>query len=308
MVKLDLVNKTLLCILVAVLVACIILMVTKKNQEGFENEDPLMEKLNQYFPEVSNDERDQMYTDLKDSLDDTCKTDLEKDFDINNWVPKTNIPPSGPRIDMSQYIPKSAIPPEKVCPPQKEIDYSEYVKKSTLPPTQKCPPCISPKVKVSAGLCKKCPPCPACPPPKPCPRMECPEPAPCPKVECPKCSEIKYIKVPTVITRTIKVDSANNVVSEEVNEEEKTPEPVIKNQSLFNAVSKMMQSSRDNTTQAPATHQATTTTQVPSTTIAEVISTTTVPQTTRQNNKTKFQNCKTPGLNSEFKSYGIYGL
>lgn len=302
MVKLDLVNKTLLCILVAVLVACVILMVTKKKKEGFEDEDPLMSKLNQYFPEVSNEERDQMYADLKDSLDDTCKTDLEKDFDINNWVPKTNIPPAGPRIDMSQYIPKSAIPPEKVCPPQKEIDYSEYVKKSTLPPAQKCPPCISPKVKVSAGLCKKCPPCPACPPPKPCPRMECPEPEPCPKVECPKCSEIKYIKVPTVITRTIKVDSANNVVSEEVNEEEKAPVPVTtKGPSLLNTVSNMLQVSRNNSNQAPASTQA------PTTTIDEVIATTTIPQTTRQANKTDFQNCKTQGLNSEFKSYGVYG-
>ena len=45
-----------------------------------------------------------MYAELKDSLDDTCKSDMEKNFDINNWVPKTNIPPPGPRIDMSQYI------------------------------------------------------------------------------------------------------------------------------------------------------------------------------------------------------------
>ena len=306
MVKLDLVNKTLLCILVAVLVACVILMVTKKKQEGFEDEDPLMSKLNQHFPELSNEARDQMYADLKDSLDDTCKSDLEKDFDKNNWVPKSAIPPAGPRIDMSQYVSKSAIPPEKVCPPQKEIDYSEYVKKSTLPPAQKCPPCISPKVKVSAGLCKKCPPCPACPPPKPCPPMTCPEPEPCPKVECPKCSEIKYIKVPTVITRTIKLDGANNVVSEEVNEEEKAPIPVTtKGPSLLNTVSNMLQASRNNSNQVPATTQAPT--QAPTTTIAEVIATTTVPQTTRQANKTAFQNCKTPGLNSEFKSYGVYG-
>jgi hypothetical protein len=142
--------------------------------------------------------------------------DLE--IDRSQWVPKSNIPPAGPRIDMSEYVKKSSIPPEKVCPPQKEIDYSEYVKKSTLPPTQKCPPCISPKVKVSAGLCKKCPPCASCPPPQRCPELQCPEPKPCPKVECPKCDEIKYIKVPTIITRTVKVDASNNVISEQVEE------------------------------------------------------------------------------------------
>ena len=299
MAKLDLVNKTLLFILVAVFVACVVLMMTnKKTKEGFADEDPLMEKLNQYFPEVSNEERDQMYAELKDSLDDTCKTDIEKNFDINNWVPKTNIPPAGPRIDMSQYVPKSAIPPEKVCPPQKEIDYSEYVKKSTLPPAQKCPPCISPKVKVSAGLCKKCPPCPACPPPKPCPRMECPEPKPCPKVECPKCSEIKYIKVPTVITRTIKVDSANNVVSEEVAEVKKAPEPVMKTQSLMNKVQEMISAK-------PTTP---TTTVVPEASIGEVATNTTIPKATRQANKEKQEKCATVGLNSDFKKFGIYGL
>ena len=302
MPKLDLVNKTLLCILVAVFVACVVLMMTnKKHKEGF-TDDALMEKLNKYFPEVSNEERDSMYAELKDSLDNTCKTDIEKNFDIHNWVPKTNIPPAGPRIDMSQYVPKSAIPPEKVCPPQKEIDYSEYVKKSTLPPTQKCPPCISPKVKVSAGLCKKCPPCPACPPPKPCPRVECPEPKPCPKVECPKCSEIKYIKVPTVITRTIKVDSSNNVVSEEVAEVEKAPEPVMVKPSVIDKVKSAL-TPKTITPQTTAVNNV-----VPEASIGEVETTTTIPKATRQANKEKQANCKTVGLNSDFKKFGIYGL
>ena len=78
MPKLDLVNITLLCILVAVSVACVILMITnKKQKEGF-TDDTLMEKLNQYFPEVSNEERDAMYAELKDSLDDTCKSDMKR--------------------------------------------------------------------------------------------------------------------------------------------------------------------------------------------------------------------------------------
>jgi len=59
-------------------------MTNKKSKEGFTDDDALMEKLNQYFPEVSNEERDAMYAELKDSLDDTCKTDIEKNFDNLN--------------------------------------------------------------------------------------------------------------------------------------------------------------------------------------------------------------------------------
>jgi hypothetical protein len=224
--------------------------------------------------------------------------DVEPQIDRSQWVPKSNIPPAGPRIDMSQYVKKSSIPPEKVCPPQKEIDYSEYVKKSTLPPTQKCPPCISPKVKVSAGLCKKCPPCPSCPPPQRCPEVQCPEPKACPKVECPKCSEIKYIKVPTIITRTIKVDKDDKVISEEVEENPvATREPKKK------------------------VARTTTTTPEPKSFLSRIFSpketepsvveeeeSTEIPMETRIENKKKAESCSVVGLNSEFKKFGIYGL
>jgi hypothetical protein len=213
--------------------------------------------------------------------------DVEPQIDRSQWVPKTNIPPAGPRIDMSQYVKKSSIPPEKVCPPQKEIDYSEYVKKSTLPPTQKCPPCISPKVKVSAGLCKKCPPCPSCPPPQRCPEVQCPEPVPCPKVECPKCSEIKYIKVPTIITRTIKVDKDDKVISENVEEKEESHPATTKGPSMLNKVGRMFH-------KAPATTMP--------------VETSEIPMTTRMENKKKAESCSVIGLNSDFKKFGIYGL
>ena len=128
------------------------------------------------------------------------------------------------KVDLSKYVLKTSIPPEKVCPPRPDIDYSKYVLKSTLPPSRKCPPCICPKVKVSAGLCKKCPPPPKCPEPEPCPAQKCPDvnpcPAdltcpdvkPCPKTECPQLHKIKYIKVPVVITRTI--DAQGKVISQ----------------------------------------------------------------------------------------------
>ena len=140
-----------------------------------------------------------------------CTVNKATDRDLYRMKTTEDIP--GPRINLDDYVKKSSLPPEKVCPTLPEIDMSAYVKKSTLPPAQKCPECICPKVKVSAGLCRDCPPCPACPAPQPCPVKECPAPPPCPVKECPKCSDVKYIKVPAVITRTVVVDQNNNVLS-----------------------------------------------------------------------------------------------
>jgi len=182
-----------------------------------------------------------------------CTVSVAEDRD--KYVSKTDVPPPGPRIDLSQYVKKSAIPPAPVCPPTPTIDLSAYVKKSTLPPNEKCPPCIAPKVKVSAGLCRECPPPPPCPAPEPCPSCNCPPPAPCPTLkECTKCEEIRYLKVPTIITKTVMVDEKGNVISQKIDS--------------------------GSTTTAPATTTATTT---PITTSANTIPTTTqqaIPTTT----------------------------
>jgi hypothetical protein len=137
--------------------------------------------------------------------------------DRDKYVSKSEMELPGPRIDLSQYVKKSSIPPQTVCPPQQEIDYSQYVKKSTLPPNEQCPPCIAPKVKVSAGLCRECPPAPSCPPPERCPEVKCPPQPPCPVITCRPCDEIKYIKVPTVITKTVMVDTNGNILSQQTN-------------------------------------------------------------------------------------------
>lgn len=159
---------------------------------------------------------------------DEGKCVVAKAEDRDKYISKSDIPEPGPKIDLSQYVKKSSIPPEKVCPPQKEIDYSQYVLKSSLPPPQKCPACVCPKVKVQAGLCRKCPPPPKCPPPQPCADVKCPEPKPCPARErcpepepCPSPQEkvrydIKHIKVPVVITKVVTVDEKGNKISEEV--------------------------------------------------------------------------------------------
>ena len=154
--------------------------------------------------------------------DGKCTVNVADDRD--KYISKTDVQPPGPRIDLSQYVKKSAIPPAPVCNPTPTVDLSAYVKKSTLPPTEKCPPCISPKVKVSAGLCRECPPAPPCPAPEPCPSCNCPPPAPCPtQKECIKCDEVRYIKVPTVITKTVMVDQNGNVISQQIDSGSTTP-------------------------------------------------------------------------------------
>lgn len=105
-----------------------------------------------------------------------------------------------------------------------KVDYNKYVLKESIPPVRQCPPCVCPKVSVSAGLCKKCPPPPKCPEPERCPEVKCPDQVPCenelscpipqacpPPPTCPEpkpCKKpltkfkdrIKYIKVPTFIS------------------------------------------------------------------------------------------------------------
>lgn len=138
--------------------------------------------------------------------------------DRDKYILKSAVPePKCPGVDMSKYVLKSSIQPEKICPPPKEIDYSRYVLKSTIPPAQKCPPCICPKVKVSAGLCKACPPPPkaSCPEVKPCPNQKCPEPKPCPVSQPPeKCHSVKYIKVPLVLKKTVQVNERGEIINE----------------------------------------------------------------------------------------------
>jgi hypothetical protein len=279
-------TKVLLVIVAILVVLCAILSIMNKKTstvEGFYNEDAAIAGVHQSLDGMSDEELKKTITAMKERLVKYgLLPDSEMEIDRSQWVPKSQIPPAGPRIDMSQYVKKSSIPPEKVCPPQKEIDYSQYVKKSTLPPSQKCPPCIAPKVKVSAGLCKKCPECPKCPPPQRCPTVTCPEPKPVEQKECPKCSEIKYIKVPTIITRTIVKDANNNVVEET---EETKQAPTV-----------------------PVTTKATTTT-VPTTTEPVVVEEEEmeIPVVTRKQNETNSGTCNAYGLNSAFKRFGIYG-
>jgi len=134
--------------------------------------------------------------------------------------------PVAPDFDITQYVKKTEVNEMVKCP---EVpDMRDFVLKSSIPPASKCPSCICPKVKVSAGFCKKCPePKDICPKPAPCgveqckniikcppcpvlpkqPPLKCPAPQPCPTPppckeggrcppnQCPKC---KYYGIKTV--------------------------------------------------------------------------------------------------------------
>lgn len=286
-------TKALLVIVAILVVLCAVLSIMNKKsptQEGFYDEETVVDGVYQDLDNMNDEELKKTITAMKERLVKYgLLPDNEMEIDRSQWVPKSQIPPAGPRIDMSQYVKKSSIPPEKICPPQKEIDYSQYVKKSTLPPSQKCPPCIAPKVKVSAGLCKKCPECPKCPPPQRCPTVTCPEPKPVEEKECPKCSEIKYIKVPTIITRTIVKDANNNVVEETEETKQAPTVPVT-----------------TNATVDTRPRRRTPTTSVTSTTepVEEVMK---IPANTRKQNEDNSSTCNAYGLNSAFKRFGVYG-
>ena len=302
--KLDITN-IILSLLGFILVLCFILLLTDKKQENF---DPVMDAIQAQIKNENPEQLKQTIQSLQQRLIDygyapdlknyIKKTELNQNSgkclvttaeDRDKYISKSDTPMPGPRIDLSQYVKKSSIPPEKVCLPQPTIDLSAYVKKSTLPPNEKCPPCISPKVKVSAGLCRECPPAPPCPAPEPCPAYNCPPPEPCLQAkECRKCDDVRYIKVPTLITKTVTVDQNGNIVSQKVESGTPTPTPT----------------PTPTITYAPQTTQ-----QIPSTTFPTIAYTqnntaTTLAQTLSDDNNlynTSF--CPSSNLNSKFSEY-----
>lgn len=355
------ITNVILTLLGITLILCFVLNIMDKlpnsNIETFDQNDPVINAIQSQLQNQTPDQLKNTIQTLQQRLIDygyapnlnnyVTKTELSPNSgkcivdvaeDRDKYISKSDVPSPGPRIDLSQYVKKSSIPPAPVCPPAQEIDYSQYVKKSTLPPHEKCPPCIAPKVKVSAGLCRECPPPPACPVPEPCPQLRCPEPAPCPTLgKCRPCDEIRYIKVPAIITKTIIVDSYGNVVSQNIDSGNAVPTQAPQNlellqesqatqsniipqntqaqQSLMNSLfgytnvteAALMPSATTTTTQPnfmPSTTTTTTTTQpnyvMPSTTLAQTLGKVTY-------NKDTKSFCPSPDLNSEFKSYGIYG-
>ena len=334
----------LLALLGISLILCYILMLIKDNEKSVEPfTDPVLEAIQEQLKDESPEQLKGTVKALQQRLIDygyapdvntfVKKTELGPNDgkcivataeDRDKYISKSDIPSPGPNIDLSQYVLKSSIPPEKVCTPHPEIDYSAYVLKSTIPPPTRCGPCIAPKVKVSAGLMRGCPPPPACPEtkrcpekncpqPEPCPaQQKCPEPAPCPtQKECEPCDAVRYIKVPAVITKTVTVDTNGNVISQKIDSGNTNP-----TQGATPTMAQMLKAQPKPTpTPTPSPTKKTT---ILSAIFNNDIPTTTFPvMSSNQPNTTLAQNLDTNGhnpalcpssdLNSEFKSHGIYG-
>jgi len=332
-------NITLFLIGVILVLCFILMLMNRKEDENNENEnnkehfDPVIDAIESHIKNKNPEELRNTIQLLQQRLIDygyapdlknyIKKTELNQSSgkclvsnaeDRDKYISKTDVPPQGPRIDLSQYVKKSSIPPEKVCPPAPTIDLSAYVKKSTLPPNEKCPPCIAPKVKVSAGLCRACPPPPPCPAPEPCPTYSCPAPEPCPtQKECKKCDEIRYIKVPALITKTIMVDDKGNVISQKIDSGNPTttmPLQTTTTRYTLPATTTTYVEPSPHVTMAPksigqtffnslfSTYDNIPTTTFPTTTTTPNI---TLAQTLDNNNNNTF--CPSSNLNTEFKEY-----
>uniref|UniRef100_A0A6C0HMJ1 Uncharacterized protein n=1 Tax=viral metagenome TaxID=1070528 RepID=A0A6C0HMJ1_9ZZZZ len=240
---------------------------------------------------------------------DAGKCTVSRAEDRDKYITKSDLPPPGPRINLSEYVKKTSIPPEKVCPTMQDVDMSKYVLKSTLPPNQQCPACIAPKVKVSAGLCRECPPNPTCPPPQACPVLKCPEPQPCIQKECAKCDEIRYIKVPAVITKTIPEQRIEEPQPQErgffdrmfTQNNSSSNDTQIQNNDM---VKKRLRNDEINREIANATVNINAV--IPTTTSAACVLNNSVPSTTLPCARSQVF-VPNPELNSEFKRFGIYG-
>lgn len=244
-------NKQFNIILVLLLVVLVLVFIsmqlkTTSSMEGFTSDDNIQtiktgvenidKKLSTGYPDMSKFA-------LKSQLDPSRVFKVADAVDKDRYILKTEAEklakcPVPADYDPSKFISKSLADPLS-CPTCPTIDTTKFLLKSTLPAVKACPPCIFPEVKVSAGLCKTCPPPPKCPEPKPCPLPVCPEPMPCPPqrecpaplpaepcppkicpscpvppkaTECPKCCDRDVIKV---LKKTVYVDKTGNELSSE---------------------------------------------------------------------------------------------
>ena len=203
--------KYLLSVLVVVLLFVVVHnLIKKNNSEGFQNLAASVETSLDHpdfalrdqaqivgESEVGNAAQENM----SDGMGNSGDSDNFGNTNMDDYVSRSDIEraarasaikycPVPPDYNPADYMKKSEIDLETACP--KMPDLKDYVLKSTIPPVQKCPACVCPKVKVSAGMCKKCPePKNNCPKPEPCGIEQCKDIIKCsPKdqpVHCPKC-------------------------------------------------------------------------------------------------------------------------
>jgi len=179
-----------LCLIIGIIGVCVLLsyIFIKKTKENF------------YFKEDGDTPVDNTTSQMAKDL--SGDTNVQhSSVDMNNYIKKTELErvaraaaleycPVSPNYNPSNYIKKTEIDLQQSCP--KMPNLKDYVLKSTIPPIQKCPSCVCPKIKLDAGLCKKCPePINNCPKPTPCSPEQCKKVIKCEphqkQVSCPKC-------------------------------------------------------------------------------------------------------------------------
>jgi hypothetical protein len=222
-------NKINLCLVIGIIILCSVLTYFFINNTKENFEDSVLETetiLSTNHPDIQARDIAQQLAqrfENEETSNDEQSTNEENNFPHSDYVKRTDLEtvarvsareycPVTPDYNPSDYVKKSEIDFQAQCP--RAPDLKDYVLKSTIPPVQKCPSCICPKVKVAAGMCKKCPKvknncpkpepcnykqcknvCPKCPAPKPCPKapervcpslvmpkpvVNCPAPSPCP--------------------------------------------------------------------------------------------------------------------------------
>lgn len=198
------VSNNMLVLGIIVLVAALLIISYKFNFEHFGNHEDVIETHVETNPEFDMREQAAIVSNEDSGNNNSNNDNLDmgsEEENMNDYVRKTDIEraarasareycPVGPDYNPSDFIRKSEIDFQAQCP--KMPDLKDYVLKSTIPPVQKCPSCVCPKVKVSAGMCKKCPePKNNCPKPEPCGFEQCKDVIKCAsnekQVNCPKC-------------------------------------------------------------------------------------------------------------------------
>jgi len=179
-----------LCLIIGIIVVCVLLsyIFIKKTKENFQ------------VTGNSGNPIDSVAASMAQQLA-GGKSIQNNSINMDNYIKKTELErvaraaaleycPVSPDYNPSNYIKKTEIDLQQSCPKMPNLE--DYVLKSTIPPIQKCPSCVCPKIKLDAGLCKKCPePINNCPKPKPCSIDQCKHVIKCEphqkQVSCPKC-------------------------------------------------------------------------------------------------------------------------
>jgi hypothetical protein len=181
-----------LCLIIGIIVVCVLVsyIYIKKTKEQFavtsNSSDTLLGEKQQAAAK---------------SLSGETPHTNQPNINMNDYIKKTELErvarasaleycPVSPNYNPSNYIKKTEIDLQQSCPKMPNLE--DYVLKSTIPPIQKCPSCVCPKIKLDAGLCKKCPePINNCPKPTPCTPEQCKKVIKCEpwqkQVSCPKC-------------------------------------------------------------------------------------------------------------------------